>query len=78
MKWFILFLGIACNASVSVLVKIEMMPPRKFPSFSDPVASLSKWPLWLGMVMAQRSCWIQQTWPVSLSLWRIRCLLAVQ
>jgi len=48
MKWFILFLGIACNASVSVLVKIAMMPPRKFPSFSDPVASLSNWPLWLG------------------------------
>lgn len=78
MKWFILFLGIACNASVSVLVKIAMMPPRKFPSFSDPVASVINWPLWLGMVMAQRSCCIQRPWPVSLLLWRIRCLLAVQ
>jgi len=51
MKWFILVLGIACNASVSVLVKITLMPPRKFRSFSDPVASLINWPLWLGMVI---------------------------
>jgi small multidrug resistance pump len=51
MKWLILFLGIACNASASVLVKIAMMPPRKFPSLSDPVASLSNWPFWLGLAL---------------------------
>lgn len=49
MKWLILFLGIASNASASVLVKFAMMPPRKFPSFSDPLAALSNWPFWLGL-----------------------------
>lgn len=49
MKWFILIFGIACNASASVLVKISMMPPRKFPSLSEPMVALSNWPFWLGL-----------------------------
>lgn len=49
MKWLILVLGIAANASASVLIKMAMMPPRKFPSFSDPLASISNWPFWLGL-----------------------------
>ena len=49
MKWLILILGIAANASASVLVKIAMMPPRKFPSLSEPLAALSNWPFWLGL-----------------------------
>lgn len=49
MKWLILFLGITCNASASVLVKIAMMPPRKFPSLADPTAAFSNWPFWLGL-----------------------------
>lgn len=49
MKWLILILGIASNASASVLVKIAMMPPRKFPTLSDPMAALSNWPFWLGL-----------------------------
>lgn len=49
MKWFILILGIAANASASVLVKFAMMPPRKFPSLSEPMAALSNWPFWLGL-----------------------------
>lgn len=49
MKWLILILGIASNASASVLVKIAMTPPRKFPSFSEPMATLSNWPFWLGL-----------------------------
>ena len=49
MKWLILILGIASNASASVLVKVAMMPPRKFPSFSAPVAALSNWPFWFGL-----------------------------
>lgn len=49
MKWLILILGIASNASASVLVKIAMMPPRKFPSLSEPIAALSNWPFWLGL-----------------------------
>lgn len=49
MKWLILFMGIASNATASVLVKIAMSPPRKFPSFSDPMVALSNWPFWLGL-----------------------------
>jgi len=49
MKWLILFLGVASNASASVLVKFAMMPPRKFPSFNEPMAALSNWPFWLGL-----------------------------
>lgn len=49
MKWLILILGIASNASASVLVKMAMMPPRKFPSLSQPMAALSNWPFWLGL-----------------------------
>lgn len=51
MKWLILILGIICNASASVLVKIAMMPPRKFPSLSDPMGALSNWPFWLGLIL---------------------------
>ena len=51
MKWIILILGIASNASASVLVKMAMMPPRKFPSLSDPMSALTNWPLWLGIVL---------------------------
>jgi len=49
MKWLILILGIASNASASVLIKMALMPPRQLPSFSDPMAALSNWPLWLGI-----------------------------
>jgi multidrug transporter EmrE-like cation transporter len=49
MKWLILILGIVSNASASVLVKMSMMPPRKFPSLNDPMAALSNWPFWFGL-----------------------------
>lgn len=49
MKWLILALGIATNASASVLVKMAMMPPRRFPSLAAPMAALSNWPFWLGL-----------------------------
>ncbi|GAC1038969.1 SMR family transporter [Pseudomonas oryzihabitans] len=51
MKWLILILGIASNASASVLVKMAMLPPRRFPSPADPMAALSNWPFWLGLFM---------------------------
>ncbi len=51
MKWLILILGIASNASASVLVKMAMMPPRKFPTLSEPMSALSNWPFWLGLVL---------------------------
>jgi small multidrug resistance pump len=50
-KWLILILGIASNASASVLVKMSMTPPRKFPSPSDPMGALSNWPFSLGLVL---------------------------
>jgi small multidrug resistance pump len=49
MKWLILVLGIASNASASVLVKFAMMPPRKFPTLHDPMSALTNWPFWLGL-----------------------------
>ena len=51
MKWLILVLGVAANASASVLVKIAITPPRRFPSLSDPAGTLSNWPFWLGLAM---------------------------
>lgn len=49
MKWLILALGIAGNASASILVKLAMMPPRKFPTLSDPASAFTNWPFWLGL-----------------------------
>lgn len=51
MKWLILVLGIAANASASVLLKMAMSPPREFPSFSAPGAALANWPFWLGLFL---------------------------
>lgn len=51
MKWLILILGVLSNASASVLIKIAMTPPRKFPSLEAPLEALSNWPLWLGIVL---------------------------
>lgn len=49
MKWLILVLGIICNASASVLVKISMTPPRQLPSLQEPMTALGNWPFWLGL-----------------------------
>ena len=49
MKWLILIIGIAANASASILIKMAMIPPRQFPSLRDPWAALSNWPFWLGL-----------------------------
>jgi small multidrug resistance pump len=49
MKWLILVLGIVSNASASVLVKMAMTAPRRFPSLGDPSAALRNWPFWLGL-----------------------------
>ncbi|HBV39515.1 MAG TPA: multidrug transporter [Erwinia sp.] len=51
MKWIIIFFGIAVNSSASVLIKMAMMPPRKIPSLSEPVAALYNWPFWLGLAL---------------------------
>lgn len=49
MKWLILLIGVLSNASASVLIKMAMIPPRRFPSLADPIAALSNWPFWLGL-----------------------------
>jgi small multidrug resistance pump len=51
MKWLILILGIAANASASVLVKLAMTPPRRFPSLAEPMVALSNWPFLLGLAL---------------------------
>lgn len=51
MKWLILLLGIAANASASVMVKLAMQPPRQFPSLADPIAALTNWPFWSGLAL---------------------------
>jgi small multidrug resistance pump len=51
MKWLLLVLGIAANASASVLVKVAMTPPRGFPSLDQPLELLRNWPFWLGLVL---------------------------
>ena len=51
MKWLILFFGIFSNASASVLIKISMTPPRKFPSFEDPLDTIFNWPFWVGLTL---------------------------
>lgn len=51
MKWLILILGIATNASASVLIKLAMTAPRQFPSLADPVTALKNWPFWIGLAL---------------------------
>ena len=51
MKWLILILGVTSNAAASVLIKMAMLPPRRFPSPTDPLAALHNWPFWLGLVL---------------------------
>lgn len=51
MKWLVLLLGIAANASASVMVKMAVTSPRQFPSIDDPRAALANWPFWAGVVL---------------------------
>ena len=50
MKWTLLIFGIVSNASASILIKVAMMPPRNYPTISDPVEALKNWPFWLGLL----------------------------
>jgi multidrug transporter EmrE-like cation transporter len=51
MKWLILLLGIASNASASALIKEAMSPLRKMPSLSEPLVLFTNWPLFLGLAL---------------------------
>jgi multidrug transporter EmrE-like cation transporter len=49
MKWLILIFGVVSNASASLLIKLAMTPPRKFPTLDDPLGALTNWPFWAGL-----------------------------
>jgi small multidrug resistance pump len=51
MKWLILALGVLSNASASLLVKLAMQPPRRFPSLAEPWSALANGPFWAGLVL---------------------------
>lgn len=51
MKWLILLLGIASNASASVLIKIGLLPPHQLPSPGNPFALFTNWPLLFGIFL---------------------------
>lgn len=51
MKWFILVAGILANASASVLVKLAMTPPRRFPSLDQPWSLFTNLPFLGGLVL---------------------------
>ena len=51
MNWLILILGISANAFASVLIKVAVTEPRKFPSLAEPMLALANWPFWLGLVL---------------------------
>jgi small multidrug resistance pump len=68
MKWLILALAIAANASASALVKLAMTPPRRFPSLADPLAALANWPLWLGLALYATGFFLYAAALVSLRL----------
>lgn len=51
MKWLILFLGISSNALASVLIKLAVTEPRKFPTLLHPLSLFSNWPFWMGLFL---------------------------
>lgn len=51
MKWLVLLLGIAANASASLLIKLALQPPYKLPSLAAPWAILENWPLLAGLLL---------------------------
>lgn len=51
MKWLILLSGIFSNAAASVLVKVAVQPPRRFPSLEDPAGAITNYPFWLGLFL---------------------------
>jgi small multidrug resistance pump len=51
MKWLVLLLGIASNASASLLIKLAFQPPFRLPSLTAPMAALENWPLLLSLFL---------------------------
>jgi small multidrug resistance pump len=51
MKWLIVVLGIACNASASVFVKLALLPPRRPLSVTDVTSIVTNGALIAGIVL---------------------------
>lgn len=51
MKYLIIILGILSNAMASVLIKYATLPPRKFPSITEPGEAIRNWPFWVGLFL---------------------------
>lgn len=51
MHWLVLVLGVSANAFASVLIKVAVTHPRKFPSLNDLTSALTNWPFWLGLFL---------------------------
>lgn len=49
MNWVIIVLGVCSNAFASVLIKLAVTEPRKFPNITDPASAFTNWPFWLGL-----------------------------
>jgi len=49
MKWLVLLLGIASNASASLLIKLAQMPSRQAPLVNHPWLLFLNWELILGI-----------------------------
>lgn len=51
MKWLVILMGIASNATASLLIKLALQPPYRLPSFETPWAVFQNWPLIIGLLM---------------------------
>jgi small multidrug resistance pump len=51
MKWMILLAGVMANASASVLIKLAMTPPRRFPSLDAPWSLFTNFPFLAGLAL---------------------------
>lgn len=51
MKWLVLLLGIAANASASLLIKLALQPPHELPPLKDPWSLLENRPLIVGVLL---------------------------
>lgn len=51
MKWLVLFLGIAANASASLLIKLALQPPQQLPSLKAPLSLIENKPLIAGVML---------------------------
>ena len=51
MRWLVLLLGIASNASASLLIKLALQPPHRLPSLQAPWAIFHNWRLIAGLTL---------------------------